>query len=152
MAGTVKNQNNIPQLVKLFTDLSRYSVLIGIFGEDDSQMVEIGAYNEFGTCRIPERSFIRAGFDANKERIDQICEMALNEAIEGALNGSSQLDAKSMYDLIGLQVADIIREFLTDLRIPPNAPSTIRRKGSSNPLIDTGQLRSSIVWKVVATK
>lgn len=32
---------------------------------------------------------------------------------------------------------------------PPNAPSTIRAKGSSHPLIDTGQLRRSITYVVV---
>ena len=43
----------------------------------------------------------------------------------------------------------VAHDYLTDLKTPPLAESTIRRKGSSNPLIDTGQLRSSITWQVV---
>ena len=31
----------------------------------------------------------------------------------------------------------------------PNKPATIKRKGSSRPLIDTGHLRQSITSKVV---
>jgi hypothetical protein len=31
----------------------------------------------------------------------------------------------------------------------PNKPATIKRKGSSRPLIDTGHLRQSIISKVV---
>jgi hypothetical protein len=148
MAVTVQDHNNMSRVERLFDDLRRYALLIGIFGEDDSEMVQIAIWNEFGTSKIPERSFLRAGFDANQSRIEQICEMALDEVLEG-VDGSSQFDVASMYDQIGLQVADIIREYLTDLRSPPNAPSTIKLKGSSNPLIDTGHLRSSIVWKVV---
>jgi len=37
---------------------------------------------------------------------------------------------------------------MTALDQPPNAPSTVARKrGSTNPLIDTGQLRRSIDWE-----
>ena len=37
----------------------------------------------------------------------------------------------------------------TDGTLTPNAPSTIKKKGSSRPLIDTGQLRQSISNKVI---
>ena len=30
----------------------------------------------------------------------------------------------------------------------PNAPSTIRKKGSDKPLIDTGQLRQGVSYKI----
>jgi hypothetical protein len=31
---------------------------------------------------------------------------------------------------------------------PPNSPVTIALKGSSKPLIDTGEMRGAVTWKV----
>ena len=42
---------------------------------------------------------------------------------------------------------DIV-ESITQLDTPPNTPKTIARKGSSNPLIDTGFLRANVTFKV----
>ena len=44
-------------------------------------------------------------------------------------------------------VADVQRKIVA-LKDPPNAPSTIAKKGSANPLIDTGRLRQSIDFEV----
>jgi hypothetical protein len=41
-----------------------------------------------------------------------------------------------------------VKQEITDLRTPPNAESTIRAKGSDNPLIDTGALRQSIRYVI----
>lgn len=49
---------------------------------------------------------------------------------------------------VGLVAAGKVQEFMTELRDPPNAASTIRQKGSDNPLIDTGALRASVISKV----
>ena len=34
------------------------------------------------------------------------------------------------------------------MKTPENAPSTIAKKGSSNPLIDTGEMRSKVSHEV----
>lgn len=41
-----------------------------------------------------------------------------------------------------------IQAEIVALSTPPNAPSTIRKKGSSNPLIDTGAMRQAVTWKI----
>ncbi len=51
-------------------------------------------------------------------------------------------------DLIGSTAVGRIQEFAIDLRDPPNAQATIDAKGSSNPLVDTGQMVGSIDYKV----
>ena len=51
----------------------------------------------------------------------------------------------------GMFVQNKVRSWFTDSRNgwPPNAPSTIKaKKGKSNPLIDTGELRKSITYVV----
>ncbi|MFN3506212.1 MAG: hypothetical protein ACK4ZU_01965 [Allorhizobium sp.] len=49
---------------------------------------------------------------------------------------------------LGIKAQGDIQEEITSLQSPPNAPSTIAQKGSSNPLIETGELRASVAFKV----
>lgn len=49
---------------------------------------------------------------------------------------------------VGLVAAGAVQEYMTDLKTPPNARSTIAAKGSDNPLINTGALRGSVTSKV----
>jgi len=67
------------------------------------------------------------------------------QVLDGKITGHAALDA------IGGYAATHIQQFMVDLKHPPNAPITIARKGSSNPLIDTGQLMNSVTWQVVRT-
>ena len=66
----------------------------------------------------------------------------VKEAIKRGIDPDAALDA------MGIEMQGVIRQFLTDLTDPPNSPETIRRKKSSNPLIDTGQLRTAIDYEV----
>ena len=51
-------------------------------------------------------------------------------------------------ELLGQQCVGQIQERISEGIDPPNAPSTIRQKGSSTPLIDTGALRSAVNYRV----
>lgn len=60
------------------------------------------------------------------------------------------LDLDKSLNLTGeIMRGDIIKS-LTNTTTPPNAPSTIKQKGSSHPLIDTGFLRASISYEIRA--
>ena len=89
----VIDKNNIPKLLEVLDALWSHQIQIGIFGSDGSTILMIASVQEFG-CKItvtpkmraylhsqglhlkastkqiniPERSFIRAGFDEQKER------------------------------------------------------------------------------------
>lgn len=91
--------------------------------------------------RIPERSFIRTGHDANVDRIIKQTERALGQVIAGYMS------IDDMLDLYGQQMATAIKTYMRDLKTPENHPYTIEQKGSSNPLVDTGQLIESINWR-----
>lgn len=111
--------------------------------EDDPSMVVVATANEFGTDRIPERSFIRSTVESRKADIDQLL-AAVGERVAGL-----KLTPERGMEIVGQRVRDMIRKRIVDLDTPPNAPITIERKGSSNPLIDTGQLRQAISYEVV---
>lgn len=51
---------------------------------------------------------------------------------------------------VGVVAVGMVQKYMTDLRDPPNAPSTIAKKGSSNPLIDSGAMRQSVHYKLTS--
>lgn len=95
------------------------------------------------TIKIPERSFIRAGYDEEKENIIKQSEKLLEKVMR------LELPVDVFFNTLGEIIAGRIQEYLTDLRTPSLHPVTIASKGSSSPLIDTGRLRESITYKVV---
>lgn len=135
--------------VKLIRTMGDPEVTIGIHEAEggaqngSATVLDIGIWNEFGTSRIPPRSFIRAWFDENKEPIETMWKSAMRAVAKG------KISKKDALDQFGLWCVGQIQARMAAGVPPPNAPSTIARKGSSTPLIDTGVLRSSITHKVV---
>lgn len=93
--------------------------------------------------KIPERSFLRNGHDENAERVIAQTERVLGQVMAGKMSEEQYLD------LFGLQFATAIKTYMRDLSSPANSGMTVERKGSSNPLIDTGSLLGSITYKKV---
>ena len=91
--------------------------------------------------KIPERSFLRTGHDENVDRIIKQTERALSQVLAG------KMSIDDMLDLYGQQMATAIKKYMRDLKSPENHPYTVEQKGSSNPLVDTGQLIESIIWR-----
>ena len=100
-----------------------------------SEMVIIAAANEFGTRTSPERSFIRSAFDMAKSEINKFAEKLYPLYLK---------DPRKALALLGEFMQAKIQSRIVDLKTPPNAASTIKQKGSSNPLVDTAQLLQGI--------
>lgn len=93
---------------------------------------------------IPERSFLRAGFDLNHEDVVRQAERILPQVISG------KLSEDVLYETIGLLLQDAIRDYIEDLRTPPKHPFTLKRNpNKTNPLIVSGAMRDSIEYEVV---
>ena len=170
MTTTGGKFNRIPDLVRELRYLASHQVEIGIFADASRDgavpMLVIAAANEFGAkipkrqarfedlddenpekwVIIPERSYLRAWFDENVDVLQATMERLIGQVVEGKISGRTALET------IGGYVVTHVQAYMVDLKTPPNAPSTIARKGSSNPLIDTGQLKDAITWRVVGAK
>lgn len=99
-------------------------------------MEKIAFYNEFGTENIPARPFLRRA-QANVNKKGQMWLKALmdgGDTVEQAMKK------------IGVRMQAEIKTQITRGDFTPNAPSTIARKGSSRPLVDTGNLLQSVHW------
>ncbi len=94
---------------------------------------------------IPERSFLRSGYDTHHKEVIYKTNHLLGDVIGGTMS------ADKFCNLVGTSLRDKIREFAIDLKNPKNHPFTIERKGSSNPLVtkaEGGDLIKSIVFEV----
>lgn len=104
-------------------------------------VAEVAAFHELG-LGVPERSFVRAWFEANHQQVLQDLRAGLQQIVLG------RLTPEQVTDLIGQKCVAGIRARIQSGIDPPLAESTIARKGSSTPLIDTGQLWSAISYEV----
>ncbi|MFT0547490.1 hypothetical protein ACMHYO_14305 [Allopusillimonas ginsengisoli] len=94
------------------------------------------------TIKIPARRWLDVGAEAGtKEYLETI-----QEGIEDGL------DSKQIMARVGVEAVGAIQNYMEDLDSPANAASTIRKKGSSNPLVDSGNLVQSVTSTVVAKK
>lgn len=109
-----------------------------VVGFTDPEVAQYATFNEFGTADIPERPFFRESLRKNRTKYGK----ALGRALQ------RDLAADRALGLIGAEAAADLQESITTLRTPPNAPSTVAQKGSSNPLIDTGRMRQSVTFDV----
>lgn len=148
--GVVINDKGWRKLLEKVRGLAEAHVKVGIVGshahetQGDLSLIEIATFNEFGTATIPERSFIRKTFVTKKAELGAFA----GKLAHGLL--SDRLDLRRALGLLGEWGASAVKKTITAGNIqPPNAPSTIARKGSSRPLVDTGQLVNAISYEVV---
>src|SRR5580700_5651391 len=94
---------------------------------------------------IPPRPIIEPALEAADNR--QAITRELGAAAKATLDGATQT-AITFLKRAGMEAQNRVRAWFTDPRNnwAPNAPSTVRRKGSANPNIDKGELRKSIVY------
>ena len=95
---------------------------------------------------IPARPVLEPAIEANKDSITFELGKAAKDVLEDR-------DPTANLQRAGLQGQNAARKWFTDPRNAwaPNAPSTIRRKGSDRPLISTGAMRAAIT-SVVGTE
>lgn len=107
-------------------------------------IAEYAFHNEFGApaANIPARPFFRNALDQGQDRWMLLAQRIFADAADG--RGNLQ---RGLWD-VGREMANAIRRSITALRDPPNAASTIARKGSSNPLVDTGAMRNAVHWEL----
>lgn len=118
----------------------------GATGKGKSEALTIGelaSIHEFGLGSCPQRSFLQGWADENTAQINNVVNKGAQALVQGKLDSPLQL----MNQIGSWAVGQIQQRMATSIP-PPLAPETIRRKGSSVSLIDTGQLRSSVSFRV----
>jgi len=150
-----KSGPGLSQVRTRLRDLSRMDALVGIPArttlrrKDPINNASLLFIHTKGSPvrKIPKRPVIEPAITAsgNKELIAG----ELKDAAKAALKGDNNA-AYTALDRAGLAGENASKQWFTDPRNnwAPNAPSTIRRKDSDRPLIDTVALRRSITHVV----
>jgi len=141
-------------LASLFDGVQR--IAVGLHAEDGAKIYEdprhlggarqteytigqIAQFNEFG-LGVPERSWCRAWFEANKTKCVGIIHAKLKQVAHGDRDGAQVVLKQAAREIL----QSMIQNIESGTAFVPNASFTIEKKGSAIPLIDTGQLLKSL--------
>jgi len=125
---------------------------LGIFGDkgkrDDETVqtnADIGAFLEFGTKKMPRRSFLLDPLTIKGKELTKKTEQIIDRYIDEE-NGIEKI-----LELVGIYGESIVQEAFETGGFgawEPIKEATANRKGSSQILIDSSQLRRSVISKV----
>ena len=143
------------EMAERMESMKRKAVFVGLPNEkvggkvygNGMTVIQIGAIHEYGVpvVGIVQRSFLRTPFATKRKELNQ----ATAAEFEAVANGKRDVDVG--LGRIGVAATNVSKGAFTSLGYgewKPDTTQTIRRKGSSQTLIDTGILRSSITWVV----
>lgn len=103
-------------------------------GADNFNLASLAAVLEFGNERIPSRPFLRQTLAENQEKYTALFVKLFESGVS----------IDQIYEQIALIAQGDVQQNIVNGKWTANAPSTIKRKKSSKPLIDTGKLRQSV--------
>lgn len=109
--------------------------------EDGTSLAEIAAYNELGTSDTPARPFMRQSFEKHESELQAACDRVNATLSKGGT-------AEQALDQLGVFCKGLVQEEIVEGGFAPNTESTIKKKGSEQPLIDTGYMRQSVNYVV----
>jgi len=130
--------------------LDKHRVVVGIIGKKSKRKegkvdnVGLAIIHEFGSGHIPARPWIRPPLYTHHDELTKELVKIWESCKDGKGDPSKKLNA------LGSLAASLVKNYVTqgDGIPPPNAPSTIKRKGSSRPLVDTGAMVNAVTWEV----
>ena len=133
--------NIIRQALKLDGKGVKVGIRRGKGSHDGTDMLDIAVYNHFGTDTIPARPFVSDCAEKNAGQIQEAQKRLVYRVYQGGLSADGALAELGAW-YVNVQKGHILHGGWT-----PNAPATIKRKGSNKPLVDTGQLVNTVDWE-----
>lgn len=104
-------------------------------------LAQVAMFNELGTSTSPPRPFLRMAVDENQDEINAECEKQVKNIAKG---GTAEQSLKSLGEFGKM----LVQKKIGDGTFTPNAPSTIKAKGSEKPLINTSHMRQNVNYVI----
>ena len=132
------------------------AILVGIQGQQAAESKKYGegesedgdltvgmvaAFHEFG-LGVPERSWLRGWVDENRAMIQEDMKRAMRQVLLG------RTTVDQVAHVLGVKWVASIQARIVAHIAPALDEATVEAKGSSTPLVDTGQLKSAITFIV----
>ena len=144
-----KYAGGVQGLLERIAALGDPKVYIGIPSSTNARQgasnnATIAAVHELGapTRGIPARPFLIPTMQNNADKYTTLMAQGFRNALQ------DKEKAAEVYEKIGLVASSDVKDYIVSGQFVPLKESTIDRKGSSKPLIDTGELRNSISYEV----
>ncbi|RUL56467.1 hypothetical protein [Lysinibacillus antri] len=164
----MRDNNRIPEILSELSKVRRKKAKVGYPNDkpynDEISLAGLAAVHEYGAriqvtdkmrgylasqglhlkketthIIIPERSFLRTGADLHEKDVQRKADELIDEVIAG------NLSVELFFEMLALELRGKIQEHAIDLDHPVNHPFTVeRKKGSNNPLVDSGGLIGSM--------
>jgi hypothetical protein len=96
---------------------------------------------------IPPRPVLEPAIEKGRNLITP----HLAESAKAVMDGRPDAAEREL-ERAGMVASNAVKRYFTEGELAPNAPSTIARKGSDRPLIDTGALRRAVTFVVRANR
>lgn len=136
------NFSKAKELIEKLKASSQKAVYVGfpaefnekVEGSDSFNLASLAAVLEFGNERIPSRPFLRQTLAENQEKYAELFVKLFESGVS----------IDQIYEQIALIAQGDVQQNIVNGDWVANAKSTIKRKGSSKPLIDTGKMRQSV--------
>lgn len=123
--------------------------VLGTKGSRPGQLTnaQLASIHEYGLGTAPARPFVRPPFVVNKASYLDI----IRAGYKAAMRSNDPGSFRRVLALVGQKMAADIRNYVTQGAgvPPPLSPRTIAAKGSSRPLVDTGQMIRAVDYEVV---
>jgi hypothetical protein len=102
--------------------------------DDGLTIATIAAVNNFGSAdgRIPARPFLAPAIEKGAPQYQRLAELMIPKVL------TSEMTMRMLLEQMGNLAQGHVQQQILDTHTPANAQSTIDKKGSHHPLIDTG--------------
>jgi hypothetical protein len=144
-----KYAGGVKGLLERIAALGDPKVYVGIPSSNNARQgasnnATIAAVHEMGAPSrgIPARPFLIPTMQNNAEKYTTLMAQGFRNALQ------DKEKAAEVYEKIGLVASSDVKDYIVSGQFVPLKQSTIDRKGSSKPLIDTSEMRNSISYEV----
>lgn len=149
-----EDTSQLPRLIADLTALKHGTVTVGWHAEGPkanrqeggATNAEVAAVHEFGNDHVERRPSLGPAIDAHKDDLIDLQGQVLGKVIDGTMT------AEQAMGVVGeAGVAFVKDRIVNSPHPPPLADATVAAKGSSKPLINTGQMLASVSYAVDLT-
>jgi hypothetical protein len=103
---------------------------------------QLGMIHEFGTEHIPPRPFLEPAMTNSRASLSALNRDLLLKILHGEMTKQVALGR------LGTHGQVLVQQQIRSVYTPPLKEATIKRKGSSKPLIDFGQMMQNVQWEI----
>lgn len=103
-------------------------------------VMDVALEHEYGTDKLPQRSFMGASFNKEKSKYKKISAKAVNNLAK------KNTSLERIFNMMGLKMVADIKNYIRKKQVKPLSRRAEKQGGTT--LYDTGQMVNSITYKI----